>query len=79
MPYYIAKYRNFIPIRFSTEFILEAAEFVLKKISILLREMFNQVRGTAMGTKFAPPYVNLSAGFSKETVLFPFELRKFEK
>ena len=38
--------------------------------------MFNQIMGTAMGTKFAPPYVNLSVGFLEETVLFPVELPK---
>ena len=34
--FYITKYRNLIPIRFSKEFILEAAEFVLKKKTILI-------------------------------------------
>ena len=76
--YYITKYRYLIPIRFSKEFILEAAEFVLKnKNFILLEEMFNQVMGTTMGTKFAPPYANLSVGFLEETVLFLVELPKY--
>ena len=35
--------------------------------------MFNQV----MGTKFAPPYANLSVGFLEKTVLFPVELPKY--
>ena len=39
--------------------------------------MFNQVMGTAVGTKFAPPYVNLSVGFLEDTVLFPVELPKY--
>ena len=76
--YYITKYRYLIPIRFSKEFILEAAEFVLKNNNfILLEEMFNQAMGTAMGTKFAPPYANLSVGFLEETLLFPVELPKY--
>ena len=33
--------------------------------------MFNQVMDTAMGIKFAPPYVNLSVGLLEETVLVP--------
>ena len=75
---YITKYRNLIPIRLSEEFILEAAEFVLKNNNfILLEEMLNQVMGTAMGTKFAPPYANLSVGFLEETVLFPVKLPKY--
>ena len=65
------KYRNLIQSRFSKEFILETAEFVLKSNNCIL---LNQVMGTAMGTKFAPPYANLSVGFLEETVLFPVEL-----
>ena len=62
----------------SKKFILEAAEFVLKSNNfILLEEMFNQVMGTAMGTKFAPSYANRSVGFLEETVLFPAELPKY--
>ena len=75
--YYITKHRNLISIRFSKEFILEAAGFVLKNDNfILLEEMLNQVIGTAMSTKFAPPYANLSVGFLEERVLFPVELPK---
>ena len=33
--------------------------------------------GTTVGTKFAPPYANLSVGFLEETVLFPVELPKY--
>ena len=37
-----------------------AAEFALKTQFYLLEETFNQVMGTAMGTRFAPPNANLS-------------------
>ena len=33
--------------------------------------MFLQLVGTAMGTKFAPTYACLSAGYLEETILFP--------
>ena len=33
--------------------------------------MFLQVVGTAMGTKFAPPYACLSVDYLEETILFP--------
>ena len=70
--YYITKSRNLIPIRFSEEFILEAAGIVLKNNNfILLEEISSQVMGTAMGTKFPPPYANLSVGFSE---LLDFQL-----
>ena len=44
---------------------------------ITLEEMFNQVTGTALGKKFAPPYGNLSVGFLEEAILFPVELSKY--
>ena len=76
--YYIDKYRYVIPSRFTKDFILEATEFVLKNNNfIFLEQMYNQVIGTAMGTKFGPPYANLSIGFLEETILFPIELPKY--
>ena len=33
--------------------------------------MFLQLVGTAMGTKFAPPYACLSVGYLEEAILFP--------
>ena len=39
--------------------------------------MFNQVIGTAMGTKFATSYTNLFVGFLEETILFSAELLKY--
>ena len=44
---------------------------------ILLEEIFNQVMGTAICTKFEPPYANLSVRFLDGTVLFPVELPKY--
>ena len=34
--------------------------------------MFLQLVGTAVGAKFAPPYVCLSVGYLEETILFPW-------
>ena len=44
---------------------------------IFLEEMFNQTKGTAMGTKLALPYANLFVWFLEEKVLFPVELPKY--
>ena len=71
MEYWIQKFRNLIPSRFSTEFILESAKFVLQNNYCLFdNEMFKQLIGTAMGTKFAPPYACLAIGFLEETKLY---------
>ena len=39
--------------------------------------MFNQIIGTAMGTKCAPPYACLTIGYQEETKLFTQELPKY--
>ena len=39
--------------------------------------MFNQIIGTAMGTKCAPPYTCLNIGYHEETKLFTQELPKY--
>ena len=39
--------------------------------------MFNQIIGTAMGTKCAPPYECLTIGYQEETKLFTQELLKY--
>ena len=39
--------------------------------------MFNQIIGTAMGTKYASPYRCLTIGYKEETKLFTQELSKY--
>ena len=39
--------------------------------------MFNQIIGTAMGKKCAPPYGCLTIGYQEETKLFTQELPKY--
>ena len=52
---------------------------MLKNSDIILLEkkMLNQVMGTTMGTKLAPPCANFSVGFLEVTVFFPVELPKY--
>ena len=52
---------------------------MLKNSDIILLEkkMLNQVMGTTMGTKLAPPCANFSVGFLEDTVFFPVELPKY--
>ena len=72
LSYWIDKKRNLIPERFTKAFILEAASFVLSNNNFQFDiYMFLQLVGTAMGTKFAPPYACLSVGYLEETILFP--------
>ena len=72
LSYWIDKKPNLIPERFTKAFILEAASFVLSNNNFQFDiYMFLQLVGTAMGTKFAPPYACLSVGYLEETILFP--------
>ena len=70
--YFIDRKRNLIPSRFTKEFIIESALFVLKNNNFFFdRKMYHQLIGAAMGTIFAPPYACLSVGFLEETELYP--------
>ena len=69
LSYWIDKKPNLIPERFTKAFILEAASFVLSNNNFQFDiYMFLQLVGTAMGTKFAPPYACLSVGYLEETI-----------
>ena len=56
-------------------------EFILtKNFTAFDNELWQQITGTSMGTKMAPPYACLTIGFLEETVLFPTLLpSKFSK
>ena len=74
----IMRKRDLIPQRFTTEFILESIEFILKNNNFLFNsKMFNQIIRTAMDTKCAPPYACLTIGYQEETKLFMQELPKY--
>ena len=54
--------------RFPKEFILESVKFILENNNLKFdNEYFNQIKGTAMGTIFAPTYANLTMGYFELT------------
>ena len=62
-----SKFRNLHP-RFSKEFVLEKVKFILENNSLNFNnEYFNQIKGTAMKTIFAPTYANLTMEFFELT------------
>ena len=72
LKYWTNKLRHLIPERFSTEFIINTATFVLQNNNFCFdQKMYAQKIGTAIGTKFAPPYACLSMGYLEETKLYP--------
>ena len=68
--YFVSNYRQIINPRFTTQFVLEAASFILSNNSVTFDETFYlQIQGTVMGTIFAATYATLSMGFH-ETELY---------
>ena len=75
--YFVSYYRQSINPRFTTQFILEAASFILSDISMSFDEMFYlQIQGTASGTIFVSTYATLSMGFH-EIELYAIIRNKF--
>ena len=75
--YFVSNYRQSINPRFTTQFVLEAASFILCNNSMTFDEMFYlQIQRTAMGTIFAPTYATLSMGFP-EIELYAIIRNKF--
>ena len=57
--YFWDKYQEELHPRFRKEFFLESANFILKNNTLIFNsEFFLQIKGTAMGTIFAPIYAN---------------------
>ena len=69
--YWVDRCRVLIPTRFTKEFIIESVFFVLNNNNFFFLEtLWHQIKGSAMGTKFAPPYACLVVGFLEETKLY---------
>ena len=66
--YWLGKFLESLLPRFSKELVFESVKFVLENTNLKFdNEYFNQIKGTAMGTIFAPTYLNLTMGFFELT------------
>ena len=66
--YWLDKFPESLHPRFSKEFASESVEFILENNNLSFdNEYFNRVKGTAMGTIFAPTYANVTMGFFELT------------
>lgn len=75
--YWLNRYRDLVPTRFTNSFIIESLEFVLKNNNFIFDDTYyQQTDGTAMGTKLAPPYACLTVAYLEENKLFPIVLPK---
>ena len=71
LEYWLTKKPDLLHPRFTKEFILASAKFILENNGFLFNEeYFIQTRGTAMGTNFAPAYAILFMAHLEETRLY---------
>ena len=76
---WLSKYPELIHDRFTKEFILESTKLILENNNFYFNEtMYTQVRGTAIGTKFAPTYSTLVLAYLEEKLFSEVEVQ-FEK
>lgn len=70
LKYWFDKRRDLIPTKFTKDFIIESCLFILTNNNFIFNStLYHQLTGTAMGTKFAPPYACLVIGYLEETKL----------
>ena len=61
LDYWLENHPESLHARFNEEFVLECAKFILQNNSMKFNnEFYNQIKGTTMGTIFAPTYASLS-------------------
>ena len=73
---WLTKYQELIHERFSKEFILESIKIILENNNFYFNDkMYTQVRGTAMGTKFAPTYATLVLAYLEEKLYVQTEIK----
>ena len=73
---WLTKYPELIHERFSKEFILESIKIILENNNFYFNyKMYTQVRGTAMGTKFAPTYATLVLAYLEEKLYVQTEIK----
>ena len=64
LKYFLRKYHNLLPSRFTPEFVIESMIFILNNNTGYFNgEIYRQVTGTATGIKPAPPYADISMGY----------------
>ncbi|XP_045209259.2 uncharacterized protein LOC123561103 [Mercenaria mercenaria] len=64
LQYWLNLYPEEIPKSFDKEFIMEAAKLILLNTTFYFNgKYYRQIKGTAMGTKFAPVYATLVIGY----------------
>ena len=77
--YWLDKFPESVHQIFSKEFVSASVKFVLENKNTKFDNVyFNQVKGSAVGTIFAPTYANLTMGFFEHT-FYNLCRNKFEK
>ena len=79
LKYWVQKLRHLIPRRFTEKFITDAVKLILENNSFFFdNRHYLQIKGTAMGTKMAPSYVNLVLAYLEEQMYDTLALENAE-
>ena len=67
--YFLNEYQEDLHLKFAKDIILESANFILKNNALTFDSKFYfQIKGTPIGTIFAPTYANLTMEYHKSKV-----------
>ena len=78
--YYLTRYRNSLPSRFSVDFVVEAMTFVLdNNTGYFNGEFYKQKTGTATGIKPAPTYADLAMGYLEINLFYKLRAKLGDK
>ena len=70
LDYWLENHSESLHARFNKEFVSECAKFILQNNNMKFNnESYNQIKGTAIGTIFAPTYATLAMGYLKSNFI----------
>ena len=80
LKYFLSRYYNLLPSRFSVNFVIEAMTFVLdNNTGYFNGKIYRQVTGTATGIKPAPPYADLAMGYLEINLFYKLRAKLGQK
>ena len=76
LKYFITRYRDLLPSRFSLDFVFEAMEFVLdNNTGYFDGNFYRQLTGTSTGIKPAPTYADLAMGYLEIQLFYKIRVK----
>lgn len=78
--FFLNRFKDLLPSRFSVDFVIDAMTFILdNNTGYFDGEIYRQVTGTATGIKPAPPYADLAMGFLEVQLFYKLKAKLGKK